>query len=322
MNKKVIDLRLIKLIIDHVKLHETSELVELINTNSSNSVFSCIIEKKIHDSNVALPKTIKDKSTGIRASNLIKINFIRCLAEELKELKVDIYLLKGMAFNNNIYHNDHPRGCSDIDILVTQDDIDKIKAILSKYGKESVSNQRKPYSNSYESSWVINKRYKVFLDLHWHLVPPSDIKIDNKDILEHTEQHPFYNSENIRCLSKAVNYYHLLLHMYKDANILQQSLYDSIVLSKNFKDEDWSKLDEIARNTKTEKIINFINNTIYKTLNNKNYTFAEKIISTENKIPLKFRKIILKYKFSKSNMEFILYIIRYCYYYTKLKIKL
>ena len=66
----------------------------------------------------------------------------------------------------------------------------------------------------------------------------------------------------------------------------------------------------------------FIKNTIYKTLNNERYTFTEKIISTENKIPLKLRKFILKYKFSDNNIEFILYIIRYSYQYTKLKIKL
>lgn len=320
MNKKVIDIRLIEYLVDHIDLYETNELVELLNTNSSNSVFACILEKKIHASNLTLPRNIRDKSTGIRASNLSKVSFIKCLAKELEEVKIKVYLLKGMSFNNNLYDNDHPRGCSDIDILATKDNINEIKAILSKYGTESVPKQRRPHSNTYESSWIINKGYRVYLDLHWYLLPPTEIKIEYKDILEDTEPHPFYNSENIRCLSKAVNYYHLLLHMYKDANLLQQSLYDSIELSKKFKDEDWAKLDNIAQNTKTEKIVNFLKKTINKTLNNKNYTFTEKIISTRNKIPVKLRKLILKYKFSKSNMEFIIYIINYAYSYTKLKI--
>lgn len=322
MKTKVIDIRLIEYLTNHLKLNETDELVDLINTNSSNSVFACILEKKLYESNFTLPRIIRERSTGIRASNLSKVSFIKCLAKELKEINVNIYLLKGMAFNNNVYDDTHPRGCSDIDILVTHDNVDRVKAILTKYGTESVSNQRKPNSNSYETSWIINTGYGIYLDLHWYLLPPSDIKLNYKDILEHTERHPFYNSENIRCLSKAINYFHLLLHMYKDTNILQQSLYDSIELSKSFKQEDWSKLDEIARKTKTEKIIKFIKNTIYKTLNNKRYTFTEKIISTENKIPLKLRKLILKYKFSDNNIEFILYIIRYSYQYTKLKIKL
>lgn len=322
MNKKVIDIRLIEYLINHLKLNETDELIELLKTNSSNSVFACILEKKIHESNLTLPRIIRDKSTGIRASNLSKVSFIKCLAKELKEIEVNIYLLKGMAFNNNIYDDIHPRGCSDIDILVTQDNLVKVKDILTKYGTESISNQRKPNSNSYESSWLINTGYRIYLDLHWYLLPPSDIKLNYKDILDHTEQHPFYNSENVRCLSKAVNYFHLILHMYKDANLLQQSLYDSIELSKTFKEPDWSKLEKIAQKTKTEKIINFIENSIDKTLNNKSYTFTEKIISTENKIPVKLRKLILKYKFSNSNLEFILYLIRYIYYYTKLKIKL
>ena len=322
MNKKVIDIRLIEYLVDHIDLYEANELIELLNTNCSNSVFACIIEKKILALNLTLPKSIRDKATGIRASNLSKLSFIKCLAKELEEVNIKVYLLKGMSFNNNFYDNNHPRGCSDIDILATKDNVDEIKAILSKYGTESVPNQRKPHSNSYESSWIINNRNRIYLDLHWYLLPPSEIKIEYRDILDETEPHPFYNSENIHCLSKAVNYYHLLLHMYKDANLLQQSLYDSIELSKKFNDEDWAKLDNIAQNTKTEKIINFLIQTINKTLNNKIYTFTEKIISTENKIPIKLRKLILKYKFSKSNIEFIKFIINYAYTYTRLKVKL
>lgn len=322
MNKKVIDIRLIEYLVEHIPLYDTNEVAELIKNNPCNSVFACILEKKLHASNLELPKIIREKSTGIRASNLSKVSFIKCLAKELEEVKLEVYLLKGMSFNNNIYDDDHPRGCSDIDVLVTLDKIDKIRVILSKYGTETVPNQRKPHTNSYESSWIINKGYRVYLDLHWHLLPPSEIKLEYKDILENSKPHPFYKSEHIRCLSKSVNYYHLLLHMYKDANLLQQSFYDSIELSKKFKDDDWSKLDNIARITKTEKIIDFLKHTIYKTLNNKDYTFSEKIISTENKIPIKLRKLILKYKFSKSNMEFMMYILNYAYSYTKLKIKL
>lgn len=314
MQTKVIDIEVIDFLASDRCITASENLDKIINffrSNKTNSILSCLIEKKLRKNQIAIPQLIRNYSQGIRATLLTKQFFLKKIKSDLERENCRIYLLKGMAFNNNIYSTDFPRGCSDIDILVHPTDLNKIKKILNHYATEFLQRNKKPFSNSYETTWLTKGAPLVQIDLHWGLLPPNENQLQIDELVENSIPHPFYKSDKIHCLSKYHNVVHLLLHMYKDANLLQQSLMDYKTLTKNLTKDDWQEINTICKANCIENIINFMTNAI-KNLNIEHKkTISEKLISTNNRLPLKTKKLFLKFKLKKNTGEFISYLYNY-----------
>ena len=143
--------------------------------------------------------------------------------------KFPIILLKAMAFNDNIYSNDSPRGCSDIDLITERKNTSKLVSILEDLGfkKNHVTNN--PFSAEYEFTLT---RKNIHIDVHTHLVNPLKFAFSEEEIFKRSMVHPYYNSKEIRVLSPNLNCVHLSLHYQKDCYIYHHSLVDFILLKK------------------------------------------------------------------------------------------
>lgn len=144
-----------------------------------------------------------------------------------------LLLLKSAALNQNIFDENKIRPGTDVDILIRVDDAKKIRPLLEEnYIRITKSN--KPFADSYESSWKCNKFHKI-IDLHINITNPLHYQISPEDLFNYSEIHPFYNNENIRvpCIEHLI--IHSILHMLKDADLENQTIFDYYYLKFNAK---------------------------------------------------------------------------------------
>lgn len=194
--------------------------------------------------------TLKKISIQVIANYLEKRNFVKKLSKELEYRGLKLILLKSMAFNDNIYKADSPRGSSDIDILVNDKDINEILKILKSFNFVRSQKDDKPFTDSYESTWYSGG---IYIDLHRFLVNPFKFFIDTKTLFKYSIPHAYYNSENIRILSIEDNLNHLALHFQNDCYAYHHSLIDNehlIVKNENKKiknPEEFRRINNIFK---------------------------------------------------------------------------
>jgi hypothetical protein len=323
MSNKQLDIELVRFLGNPQKFLESNPLVriEALHSNPINSQLSTLIEQQLKNNQIPVPIKIKQQSLAIRVDYLSKKSFMQRLVKDLNEHKLTIYLLKGMAFNDNIYDASYPRGCSDIDILVLPSELIIFEKILEKYGTRVTHNNKKPFTDSYEHSWVIETDYKIYIDVHWNIMPPGLFDIDIQELTNNSYPHPIYNCKYIRVLANDRNYIHLMLHMFKDANFLHHSLVDSIYLSHKFTNLDWQIIEKNCNKFEPLGITQCFKRTIGIMMDGGKIKEAPiRLLAKNNNLPLKLIKLIISYYFKKNNLTFIGYLFKYVYSYFRARI--
>lgn len=283
--------RVSNLLLKNRELHHLSPLLlEYIrhNTNQSTESFS----------------ELKQISFKTIANYLEKRSVIVSIIREMKLLciKFPIILLKAMAFNDNLYSEDSPRGCSDIDLITEKKNISKLLTILERLGFEKNYITNNPFSAEYEFSL---SRKNIHIDVHTHLVNPLKFNFSEKEIFETSLVHPYYNNKEIRVLSPNLNCVHLSLHYQKDCYIYHHSLIDFALLKKR-ENIDVSDLRKRYKNLSNlislvSKVSNHIAFYGHKKLNTRLSLFLFLLPKTKKDV----RKKSIRYRVSQLIMDII-----------------
>lgn len=172
----------------------------------------------------------------------------------LGEYKISIFLIKGCAFNNNLYKLNRPRGVSDIDILVKPEDKESFRKILQCLGfKKNIAKDKKPFEELYEESWS-NIITKTTIDLHFNIANPYLFPIKEESLFTESYEHPFYNSKYVRVLSAELNIIVSALHMFKDNYVYHYASIDTALIIKHNMIDN-KRLNRIAKENNFQNIL-------------------------------------------------------------------
>ena len=99
---------------------------------------------------------------------------VRLLMQVLASAGVESILLKGADVRHRLYSDPVCRPMSDLDVLISLADLEKVRIILKQQGYTlaPVDVERGSSFNArfaWEEMHVISRKYRVFLDLHWEI---------------------------------------------------------------------------------------------------------------------------------------------------------
>ncbi|MFC1570508.1 nucleotidyltransferase family protein [Candidatus Omnitrophota bacterium] len=111
---------------------------------------------------------LRERAGGVLARNVIYKKFIVSLADLFREARVDVLFLKGAALMPEVYGDPGLRMFSDVDILIKEEDMLKVKSLLGEKGlTEHVEGS---VSDKYRSQRMFSLNGKLFLDVHVDLI--------------------------------------------------------------------------------------------------------------------------------------------------------
>ncbi|MCP4056790.1 MAG: nucleotidyltransferase family protein [Pseudoalteromonas sp.] len=211
----------------------TTELIKLIFSDKRLIRFAALI-----DTNDFSWTTISSSDAlefnkmriGLKVSHKKQSQFIYILKGFLEKLKIPIILLKSTAFNGYIYSDENPRGNSDIDILVTVNDEEKLNKVLKEFAILHKNEELHPFQELYERTWITNNHGGLYIDVHTSITNPKFYEVDHSKIFEQSIKHPSYNSKYIRVMSPEHNLIHCGLHILHDGYMPHHSLFDAGIL--------------------------------------------------------------------------------------------
>ncbi len=179
-----------------------------------------------------LPNQIKcylhDTTLKLVAYECIKYDWLTKIITLFNNNDIPLILLKGSAFNGNLYPNETLRAGSDIDILIKQSDYNRACEVLDNNNYLQQYNSRPGvYDTLFESSYKPKMANGVVIDLHKSLTHPALFHIDENEIWEASNPHPAYNTGQVRILSPEHTLLHLAVHAFRDYNFCTHNLLDT-----------------------------------------------------------------------------------------------
>jgi len=182
--------------------------------------------KQLDYFDVTTQALLKKTTYATVADIAVKRSFIQQLVPLLEDNGISIILLKGMAFNDDLYPAFAPRGTSDIDILIKPDDNEKFTLMLAELARPVAVDSDQPFDGLYEKSWVVKASANQFIDVHTHLTNPLLFEIDSTALWQTSAVHCAYQSENVRVMNDENTCAYLLTHMINDTNFYHYNLID------------------------------------------------------------------------------------------------
>lgn len=191
-------------------------------------------------------------------------------ARELKKLfeQVDVtaIFLKGAAYTLRNSVNGLGRVCSDLDVLVTKQDLEKAEAHLksNRWRSEQLSD----YDEKYYREWAhevpplfqINRA--TVLDMHHNIYPPVSGRAPS---VERFFDSRAATENGCFVLDPACTILHSIIHMFtnEDSSSWMRDLLDIMLLLKEFGDEDtWEKLIKLAKDINFDAELAFCINAV------------------------------------------------------------
>lgn len=205
---------------------------------------------------LAKRKKLIENRSSIVAKNMQHESFLRKLRERLEVSGIKIILLKSTGFNGYLYDSAHPRGNSDVDILVDETDLERLQIIIRNFAHPIEQEDTRPFLGLYENTWIIPDK-KIVIDLHTSISNPLFFTFGSVDMFKRTINHPVFDSESILLLSNELNLVHLAIHIINDGYIWHHSLFDFCMIYKKF-DVDEDELLYLAGATQSTKIVKFV----------------------------------------------------------------
>jgi hypothetical protein len=169
-----------------------------------------------------------------------------------RQANITIIPFKGAAITDTVYHNPGLRMYADMDILIKEQDLSRIKELLLGSG---YLEKRQRYTVVFTK--IINKGINSNLEIHTMFVPPRPYKVKIPELWGRTESKIIY-SQKIQFLSKEDTFLSLAIHIRRHVRILLLKFVCDIAEFLNLYKEtlDW----EYIQNTANK---NHIKNTVY-----------------------------------------------------------
>ena len=176
------------------------------------------------------------------------------ILKSINDTGVKIVLLKGIILIEELYHNPGLRAMADVDILVKENEMDKIKNLLlqSEYIENSGYILTK-YYKKYQTEFVFTKKVPsnayFCLDIHTSFIPPRPYKIALPHLWERTQERTIYG-QRISFLSWEDTFLSLALHLRRHTHIHHLSLGFIVdvaeLLNSNKNNLDWDYIKNMA----------------------------------------------------------------------------
>lgn len=160
----------------------------------------------------------------IKYISMIKYKYMIKVFQEME--KFNYVIIKGEVLSLQAYGEYGMRSSSDIDILVSKDDLIYVEKILFKNGFKKHSCSRKDEVFLLSSSHQVMSWFKeiepwgtIEIDLNFDIFwgEYSGEKINIKEFLKNSIKYNIYNA-NIKALPPLKSFIQLVLHTYKDIN--------------------------------------------------------------------------------------------------------
>ncbi|MDD4909382.1 MAG: nucleotidyltransferase family protein [Candidatus Omnitrophica bacterium] len=113
------------------------------------------------------------------------------ILEKLNEAGLEVIVLKGALFIEEVYRNPGLRALSDIDMLVKKNDITAVKGVLFQNGYKEVPFSGRPDTRNdaaFEVTKEIENNLNLGLDVHEEFVPARPYRIDLPDLWDRTRE--------------------------------------------------------------------------------------------------------------------------------------
>lgn len=210
--------------------------------------------------------------------------------KSINDAGLKVILLRGIIFIEELYHNLGLRAMTDIDILIKENEIAKVKTVLlqSDYTESSEGFPEKYYKR-YQTEYVFTKKISsnqfLCLEIHKALVPPRPYKIILPCLWKKAQEKTLY-SQRVSFLSWEDTFFSLVLHLRRHSrrSSLKYIVDIAELLNTNGNELDWPYIVKSAKD-------NHIITSIYFSL----YIAKELLQATiSSKILKEFRPNIIK----------------------------
>lgn len=243
---------------------------------------------------------LKATATKLVVDVAAKKRFITQLVPLLEVHGIPIVLLKGMAFNHNLFDDNAPRGVSDIDILIKPEHKERFEALFTELATCIESEKKYAFDDLYEQTWR-SKNGLHLIDVHTELTNPFLFDIYLEELWQRSTSHPAYLTEQVRMLAGEDTICHLVTHMINDTDFYHYNLIDLHELLLNT-EVDLKVLTNTAREWGVFNATQFILQVGNEYLN---YTGlnADTAINSKVGIKAKIASFIVKYLFTSPSRE-------------------
>ncbi len=198
------------------------DIIKILLKNKEYTKFAPLIAKKYN----LKGESLAHLASIIQLAEKLKTDAITDISLELESNNLEVVLLKSSSLNNDTYEEKYPRGSSDIDILVKEENLEKVTSVLSKHYEKVIPASYKPFEEYYESTWRHKVNKQVFLDVHTAICNPLLFQIDIDEIFTKSKAHPHYKSNSLLKMTDEHMLVSLAVHMFKDGVFYHHSLLD------------------------------------------------------------------------------------------------
>lgn len=202
--------------------------------------------------NKRIPETIKKELKDIYTSNLIES--LRLEAEREKIFKlfngqgIDCVPLKGTVFARDVYGDIALRQTADIDVLVRENDLFRVKELLLNNGFQRVGLSDQYYLK--ESCHLVFSNGRCMVEAHWNIGPYNKIKVP----AEYLWQKVCRQAEGLR-LSPDMTLVFMLLKFNFDSFFSLRYLVDIAATLRRFKTEiNWNKFEQSLKRYRAQQL--------------------------------------------------------------------
>ncbi|HIE29505.1 TPA: hypothetical protein EYP66_19725 [Candidatus Poribacteria bacterium] len=112
---------------------------------------------------------LRETYIGTLVHNLLASHELSEILKSLLDAQIKVILLKGIGLAKTVYPNIAVRPFSDIDLLISKEDLHKIEAKLSQFGYDLLYDYRPGFAFQFENKKFYVNRNGVSIDLHWHV---------------------------------------------------------------------------------------------------------------------------------------------------------
>tara|TARA_R110000868_G_scaffold14763_4_gene68433 strand:- start:298 stop:1362 length:1065 start_codon:yes stop_codon:yes gene_type:complete len=229
-----------------------SELEHCLASDMSSVRLHALVQQNALDNsdiqrfNISTQSLLKVNTIKLVVDIGAKLRFIQQLISMLEQQNIAVILLKGMAFNGDIYSLSCPRGVSDIDILIQPQDKERFDQYFAEFATKVVVEKKYSFDDLYEEAWRSNDEAKHLIDVHTHLTNPKLFNIEQTLLWQMSKPHPHYGSNKIRVLSTEHTLLHIVTHVINDTNFYHYNLVDVTFLLLKYQ-VDYVKLEKVAK---------------------------------------------------------------------------
>lgn len=233
--------------------HEKNEILKKIIKDYEKywRIFSILVEKlkPLEFLDLELNRKVTSMLLYQKMKNEEHKNEIKVIDKILKKNSINYILLKGGAYNMFLYEGSEARCCSDIDILVLEQDYDKVLSLFETH--EPASNIKTgPLAGIYEETRYLKKAgYQI--DIHKNLIYPYIFNLCMRKIFEES-----IAIDEIKVMSIEWQLIHQCLHVFRDQDLNIYKVIEFLKLLKLCNDK--KKLEIMINETGVRNIFEIL----------------------------------------------------------------